>query len=201
MVQKKEKNKSIPFSVAHDYPKQITWTSSWLLFVLHFRKKKKSTKQFVFQISTTEGDTMYCNTHNHTVGLFFCVFFFSPRILLLLPIDNISLYGKQHTFFLLKHTLTYTLGAVAGMSLWGRKEPLPITIFITWGKWLTIYQLFLSFFHFFFPFYFKFLFTFLFCLIICKTKTGGRELVMARRHISICRHNNNKKKNIFFHSI
>ena len=58
---------------------------------------------------------MYCNTHNHTVGLFFCVFFFSPRILLLLPIDNISLYGKQHTFFLLKHTLTYTLGAVAGM--------------------------------------------------------------------------------------
>ena len=114
MVQKKEKNKSIPFSVAHDYPKQITWTSSWLLFVLHFRKKK-STKQFVFQISTTEGDTMYCNTHNHTVGLFFCVFFFSPRILLLLPIDNISLYGKQHTFFLLKHTLTYTLGAVAGM--------------------------------------------------------------------------------------
>ena len=81
--------------------------------------------------------------------------------------------------------------------VWGRKEPLPITIFITWGKWLTIYQLFLSFFHFFFPFYFKFLFTFLFCLIICKTKTGGRELVMARRHISICRHNNNKKKKHF----
>jgi hypothetical protein len=70
--------------------------------------------------------------------------------------------------------------------------------FITWGKWLTI-VISAIFFLIFLSFFFTFTFTlnsylpFFFCLIICKTKTGGRELVMARRHISICRHNNKRK--------